>query len=228
MKRICILLLISSLTISCTKTKRDIALAPEMNAEIEALLEELQSIAGSFPDAPIEPSWSLDPAPVFDKENATSTDNVIVGSERSISNFDSDLSLAGDSFRLIYYGPSRLLSERFLSEPAPEGYEEELNSLIERPYIVAYRVVSHQKPVLSDEDTYSGGQTKIRFALYDRSREAWHCAFEASSSPTGLVEFTSKEAYVTRDAGFHILEQVREDLKNQMETKLAEASGGQF
>lgn len=229
MKPVHFLPLLAVLSFSCSDSKRDIAHAPEMKAKIEAFLEENREISRSLPKSTIAPQWDLDPAPTFGSGEEDQPVNTIVGSSNSIYNFDSGSLSAGSDFRLLFYGPSRLLKERHADQPAPEGYEQELTQLIERPYVLVYQVIAHEKPSIINDETYTGGATTVRYALYDRNRKAWHCAFEALASPDGRVQFeSSRKEYVKRDANFHILEPVREEFKSQMETKLAEATGGVF
>ncbi|MEM1443309.1 MAG: hypothetical protein AAGF67_13260, partial [Verrucomicrobiota bacterium] len=59
------LLILSAAVSSCSKSKREIALAPEMKAKVDAYLEEMEAISGSLPEEPFSKDVRLDPVPIF-------------------------------------------------------------------------------------------------------------------------------------------------------------------
>ena len=212
------------LFLSCSKTKREIALAPEMSVKVDAFLAEMKKIGEECPSEPIDLAGDLDPAPLFGMEGAI---NVIAAATDQLRDMESSINVNNDNRLNFYYGGAvaSFLGDRYLSEKAPDGYEEELNDLLDRPYVLAIRVVAFDPPKIIDEKTFSGGAATVVAALYDRTKSRWHCAFQISRSPSDRVSFQTQEHRKEMSAKFYIRDSVREPILKEMKEK---AGGGDW
>lgn len=220
------LLILSAAVSSCSKSKREIALAPEMKAKVDAYLAEMETIAGSLPKEPLEKDVRLDPIPIFGVQNEET--NTLVARVGQLENMESSYGFKDESRLDFFHGSAsqRFLHDRYSAEEAPEGYEKELKKFLERPYVIAIAQESYQPPKIVEEKFFEGGTAAIRAGLYDRSSGEWIAVIRIVEAAPDRVEFKATERDFKMYADQFVRGHLRGEILSEMETRLNEATGG--
>ncbi|MEM6916756.1 MAG: hypothetical protein AAF491_09345 [Verrucomicrobiota bacterium] len=213
---------------SCAKSKREIALAPEMKAKVDAYLEEMREIAGSLPEDPFEKDLRLDPVPIFGVQIKDT--NTLVARAGQLANMESSYGFKDESLLDFFHGGAsqRFLHDRYSVDVAPEGYEEELNRFLERRYVIAIAQESYVPPKIVEEEYFEGGTATVRAGLFDRTSREWIVVIRIVSAAPDRVEFEATERDFKMYADQFVRGRLRGEILNEMELRLNEATGGRL
>ncbi len=218
----CPLLAIALLTSCGEPTKREFAAESGLRERVEAFVTEFETLSVDFPYT-AKPFALAAPLPEpLTRLNSLTLSSRELGSPRSgILTTDDNLSLNTN------YGMGRTLDSVYASEPIEEGWQDEVEDILSKRYLVLYWTHSYDPPLVVDgKDYYEGGTAKAAVTLYDRESKRYLLAFQVEGRAAGFVEAKAEEWKLKQNLVFEINNLLREDILKKMSAELEKQTGG--
>ncbi|MEQ1830742.1 MAG: hypothetical protein ABL921_32625 [Pirellula sp.] len=210
------------LTSGCSRTTmREIG--EKHQAEIEAVLAELHTLAESIPKEDFDPeSKQLDVELYMHVADRMS--NTVMGSK---DNFSGNTKQINDPtyFDMYAFAYKGMLEDRFLSQRAEPTFEAEIKAFIDLRYAIVYHPVDYRDAIITDKE-FLIAPLKMVVAMYDRKAKKWLFVKTYNLEPPKEINFTFREGQRESNAEFQVKNYFIETVKPQIAQYIESQFGG--